>query len=358
MVPEIWCFAVVAGIDEPLADERAWFYPKWKSYPFVPYFARFSTAPVTGDDRHLLIQGLVHGVKGAQEKHNKAEMLMLRHLNTATNSGWLSEEGAWVDPEMVKSFGSSAAVNLEYKTGKPQPQRIFPSPLSQGHAQISADSADSIKAQLGINADLLATQEAGASSQSGRAIALRQKQGLLMVQELFDNLSRSRQIAGRLILSQLGEIYDTSIAQKILGEAFMQKNFPAPTIIDPASGQPQPMMDPATGQPMQYDKDIAEITIAEVLSGSLGDYNVTVGEAVASETQRMANSMEVQEIARTYPGLVPPQMMVKHSQLPEAAKAEILKSMEQAQLMQQQMMAAKMQQGAPQRGGEKENATD
>ncbi len=333
LVPEIWCFAHVPGMEEPLADERAWFYPKWKQYPFVPYFARFSTAPLTGDERHLLIQGIVHGVKGAQEKHNKAEMLMLRHLNSATNSGWLSAENSWVDAEAVKNFGTTPGVNLEFK-GQVKPERITPAPLSQAHAQISAESAEAIKAQLGINADLLATQQGGADS--GRAIALRQKQGLLMVQELFDNLSRSRQIAGRFLLSQLGEMYDTDTATKVLGDAFMRKNFPVLMLMNAETNEQEPMKD-KHGQPMAYDKDMAELAITEVLSGELGTYDVSVGEAVASETQRMAVTAEISEISQTYPGIVPPAVLVRHSQLPEAAKAEILKAIQDAQ------MAAQMQ---------------
>lgn len=353
MVPEIWCFAHVPGINDALNDERAWFYPKWKTYGFVPYFARFSTAPLKGDESHLLVQGIVHGVKGVQEKHNKAEMLMLRHLNQSANSGWLVEEDTWVDKARVEQSGSVPGVNLEYKTGKQKPERIFPNSISPGHAAIAAESAEAIKAQLGINADLLASQEGGGDS--GRAIALRQRQGLLMVQELFDNLSRSRIIAGRFLLSQLGEIFDTETAKKVLGDAFLQKNFPPPMILDESgaldmmTGQPKqvPMPDPKTGQPMQYDMQMAELLIAEVLSGDLGKYDVSVGEAVSSETTRMANSAEVKEIATAYPGLIPPDILVQESQLPQETKNRIISSMQQAQAMQQQAMSQVATNGKP-----------
>lgn len=355
-VPEIWYYAFVPGMSEPLADERAWCFPKWKSFPFVPYFGRFSTAPLTGDERHLLIQGLVYGVKGSQIKHNKAEMLLLRHLNTTTNSGWLTEEDSWVSPEKVEMFGTQPGVNLEFKSGKQPPTRIQPMALSQGHAQLSTESAGAIKEALGINADLLATQQGG--TDSGRAIALRQKQGLLMVQELFDNLSRTRQIAGRFLLSQLGEIYDTESAKKVLGEKFLQEQFPLPLLIDPASMQqvPMPLKDP-TGKQMAYDDEMATLAIEEVLSGDLGNYDVSVGESVASETQKMSVAAEIKEIAQTFPGLIPPQIMVKHSELPESAKGEITKAIEQQ--MQLQAMAAaqggapggKPKPGKPQAGG-------
>lgn len=333
LVPEIWCYAHVPGMEDPLSDDVAWFYPKWKTYPFIPYFARFSTAPLTGDDSHLLVQGVVHGVKGVQEKHNKSESLKLLHLNSAANSGWLEEEGAWVDPVKVRDFGATPGINLSYKKGSKQPERIFPMPLSQAHTQIANESAEAIKAILGINADLLAVQEGGQSS--GRAIALRQRQGLLMVQELFDNLSRSRQIAGRFLLSQLGEMYDTETAKKVLGESFLQKNFPPPVqqMQDSMTGQivDVPATD-AMGNPMQYDIQMADAAIAEVLTGDLGQYDVAVGEAVASETMRMANMADLKEIATTYPGAIPAELLIEESQLPQATKTRVLAGIKQAQV--------------------------
>lgn len=342
VVAEIWCFAYVPGMDEPLQHARAWFYPKWKGWPFAPYFARHSTAPLTGDDRHLLVQGLVHGVKGSQKKHNKAEMLLLRHLNSSANSGWLAQEDSWVDPDKVEQFGSVPGINLEYKKGSVNPpSRIEPAQLSTAHAQVSIDSAESIKAQLGINSDLIAANES--SGDSGKAIALRQKQGLLMVQELFDNLSRTREIAGRMLLSQLGEVYDTETAKKVLGEAWLVKSFPPPMLMNPETLQPEPMPDPKTGQPMQYDTEMAELAIAEVLGGDLERYDVSVGEAVASETQKMAVGMEVQELAKALPGVIPPQVLVQYSQLPESAKKEIMAAYQQAQAAAQQQAQAGQQ---------------
>ena len=338
-VPEIWYFAHTPGIENPLADERAWFYPKWKSYPFIPFFARFSTAPITGEDRHLLVQGVVYPVKNVQEKHNKAETLKLLHLNSATNSGWLSEENAWVDPKAVKDFGATPGINLEYKKGSQKPERVFPMPLSQGHAQIAAESAEAIKAILGINADLLAVQEGGQSS--GRAIALRQRQGLLMVQELFDNLSRSRMLAGKFLLTQMSEIYDTETAKKVLGEAFLKRSFPAPTqtVPDPMTGQPIEMPIPGPdGQPMPYDFEGADLAIAEVLSGDLGTYDVSVGESVSSETIRLANMADLKEMSAAQPGLIPPDLLIEESMLPQSTKTRILNSFRQQQQMQQAAM--------------------
>lgn len=333
-VPEIWYFAHGGGIEEPLADERAWFYPEWKKYPFISYFARFSTAPIEGEDRHLLVQGIVCSVKNAQEIHNKARTLELLHLNTSTNSGWLTEEDSWVDPKKVEDFGATPGVNLEYKQGKPKPERQFPQPLSTAHEAISQTAADSIKAQLGINADLLAAEQG--SSQSGRAIALRQKQGLLMVQELYDNLSRTRTTAGQLLLSQMGKMYDTNTARKVLGEAFIMENFGVPQTqqqIDPRTGQPVtvPVIGP-DGQPqMIVDDKALDDTLAEILGGEIGTYDVSVGEAVSSETMKLANASDLKDFAASFPGLISPDLLVEESMLSPSTKTKVVNSIRRAQ---------------------------
>lgn len=340
LVPEIWVYAHIPGMKEPLADERAWFYPKWKKWPFIPYFAHFSTAPLQGDDRHLLTQGIVCGVKDVQEKHNKAETLKLMHLNSSANSGWMGEEDSWVDEKKVEALASTPGVFLAYKKGRPAPTRIEATPLSQAHTQIANESAEAIKAILGINADLLAAESGGADS--GRAIALRQKQGLVMVQKLFDNLSRTKQLCGRFLLTQLGEIYDTESAKKVLGDAFLQKNFPPPLVpvMDPVTGlaQPKPATDPDTGQPMQFDKELADATINAVLAGDLEQYDVAVGEAVASDTMRLANSMELSDLASKMPGVIPPQVLIEESQLQKSTKDKVISAIEQAQAAAQAAM--------------------
>lgn len=332
--PEIWYFAHVPGMAEPLAHEKAWFYPKWQSWPIIPYFAHFSNAPIEGEDAHLKIQGIVHGVKNAQELHNKAETIKLAHMHSSTSGGWLTPKGAWTDENKVRDFGTMPGVNLEYDPAKGKPERIFPMPAQAAWEKDSEFRAESIKAQLGINADLLAVQEGG--TDSGRAIALRQKQGTIMVQKLFDNFARTKQICGRMALSQLGEIYDTESAKKVLGDAFLKKNFPTPTevVTDPMTSMAseQPIKD-EMGQPMPYDIELAEMVLKDVLSGDLNQYDVSIGEVVASDTILMAQAMEIDNLGQKYPFAITPDMVIEASNLPESIKSRAISNAQKAQAM-------------------------
>lgn len=318
-VPEIWVYSLTPGIEEELANERAWFYPRWKGYPIIPYLAHWTNAPLDKEDQHLNIQGIVAGVRDVQILHNKAETLKLRHLNSSANSGWLTEEDTWVDESKVENFGSVPGVNLSYKRGKPKPERITPVPLSSGHEIESQNKIEAIKAQLGINSDLLASQSGG--TDSGRAIALRQRQGVVMVQKLFDNLSRTKKIAGRFILSQLSEIYDRETVKKILGPAFIQNSFGEQSI------------DESTGQPIEkINEQALNDTIAAVLEDiNLGKYDVAVGEAVASETMRAANYNDLQQFSQSFPGFVSPDIIIQESQLPVSVKDRVMARIRQRQ---------------------------
>ncbi len=130
----------------------------------------------------------------------------------------------------------------------------------------------------------------------------------------------------------MSEIYDTESAKKVLGEAFLKKAFPPLMLQDPNNPENPPApMKGADGSPMEYDKDMAELAIAEVLSGTLGDYDVSVGESVSSETERMATSAEVKDVAQLYPGVIPPNVLVEYTQLPETAKLEIQTAIAKAQ---------------------------
>ena len=332
-VPEIWYFAHTPGMRKPLVNERAWFYPKWKMWPIIPYMAHYSTAPIDGDDAHLKVQGIVCGVKSSQELHNKAETIKMLHMQSATNSGWLTPKGSWVDEEKVRQFGSMPGVNLEYDASKGKPDRIFPMPSQSGWERDSEYRVESIKAQLGINSDLLAAQQGG--TDSGRAIALRQKQGVIMIQKLFDNLSRTKQLCGRFALTQLGEVYDLESSKKILGDAFMKKNFPPMMVpVDDGTGRlvQQPMAGP-DGQPMPYDKELAEAVIKDVLEGNLGQYDVSIGEVVASETMLMAQQAELRELAQMMPQAFTPDMLIEASNLPASIKGRAIQNAQRAQAM-------------------------
>jgi hypothetical protein len=156
-----------------------------------------------------------------------------------------------------------------------------------------------------------------------------------MIQKLFDNLSRTKQLCGRFALTQLGEVYDLESSKKILGDAFMKKNFPTIMVpVDDGMGNmsQQPMAGP-DGQPMPYDKELAEAVIKDVLEGNLGQYDVSIGEVVASETMLMAQQAELRELAQIMPQAFTPDMLIEASNLPTSIKGRAIQNAQRAQAM-------------------------
>lgn len=325
-IPEIWIKAFIGRdkIDEYICQ----FYPRWKSFPLFGFFAHRITTPIK--NRELMVQGIVRSLKDPQRELNKRRTQELRHLNSSTNSGWLSEKGAWVNKTAVKKFGASPGILLEYKKGAQKPDKIYPQPLSQGHAQLAAENANDIKEISGINADLLALNE---KTQSGRAIFLRQKQGLVMIQRILDNFQFTKRMLAKFILSQLGELYSVDTATRVVGQRFIKDNFSVPQMREdnpelPVMEETVPGQEPQ--MKMRVDEDSAGKIFNMVLNDTeLGKYDVSVGEGAHSETVKYANYLLLMELAEK--GVpIPPDILVEESMLGSQSKAKIKQAVAQA----------------------------
>ena len=340
VVPEIWRASMIGSSSDLIEEEmQAPSFPKWPSYPFIPYFADRMTLPMKDPDTHLLIQGIVRDAKSLNREYNKRRTQELRILNTSANSGWIAEENSLVDESKWEKYGSTPGVILKHKMGKPVPTKILPTQLSQGHSQLAAEGGADLKEQSGINTDLLAMQEGG--TDSGRAIALRQKQGMVMVQGLFDNLSQTTRLLGKFILSHLGDVFDVGEAIHVLGDSFIQENFSKPKLFpqqNPQTGQMEqaPQLGPDGQLVMEVDQQAVVMAFNEVLSDTmLGKYDVSVGEAVSSETVKYANYMVLMDMAKQ--GIpIPPEVLVEESLLTNASKEKIKKYIEQQMAQAQQ----------------------
>lgn len=339
IVPEIWFCSLVGDtvVDEFLSP----FYPKWKRYSLIPFFAHRITVPIK-DGQEYRIQGIVRSLKDPQRELNKRRSQELRILNSTANSGWLAEQDTWVKKSDVEKYGSTPGVTLEYKNGKQKPERITPAPLSQGHAQLAAENTQDMKEISGINSDLLAMNKTDAS---GRAIYLRQQQGIVMLQRILDNFSLTTKLLGRFILSQLGELYTVERAVKVCGTAFIKDNFSKPVMTQsPVDGQPMPIMDANGQMQMEVDQEGVVALFNTVLNDvESSKYDVTVDETSSSPTIKYGNYLMLAEMAAEMAGKgmpIPPDVLVDESMISEASKQKIKKAIASAQQAQNAMPGA------------------
>lgn len=328
-----------------IQDDVAWTYPNWKRYPIIPFWADWQSIPLK--KRQLMVQGIVRQLKDLQNEYNKRRTQELRHLNSSVNSGIMYADDALSpqEEEKLKKFGSSPGVTIKYKAGTTgKPERISPQPLSQGHAQLATENAQDLKEASGVNPDLLANSD---TSQSGRAILLKQKQGLVMIQEYLDNYSETKRILGRFLLSQLSEVYTVETATKVLGDDFLNKHDEFKKPVTNQMGQPQ--LNEQTGQlDLEVDQEAVAQIFNKVLneSSDLAKYDITIGEGVYSETVRMANYLTLVDMAgKGIP--IPPDVLVGESMLSDTSKQKIIASIEQQQLMAKLAATKQPQEGAP-----------
>jgi len=330
----------------------AWSYPNFRNYPLIPLFAELVTEDL--DDLSLTIQGVVRGIKDLNMEFNKRRTQELKHLNSSANSGFEIEENqlSAEEEEKLKKYGSSSGIVIKRRQGSQPIGRITPMPLSQGHSQLAAENAQDLKEASGVNPDLLANDS---QSQSGRAILLKQRQGLSMIQEMLDNLAITKKLLGRFILSQIPDIFTLESAKKVLGTAFIYDNFNVPVniilerglsklangydkeITDlehetmlqyPQVTEGQPITDSNGNLVTAVDTDTADMVIKNVLnSKDLFKYDLSIGEGVFQDTIRMANFLDIKELAQQ--GVpIPPTTLIELSMIPDSQKKNIMNQLQ------------------------------
>lgn len=348
-VAEIWRASMIGEADELIEEEAmAPTYPRWPSFPFIPFYADRFVLPMKDANTHLLVQGIVRDMKSLNVEYNKRRTQELRILNSSANSGFVAEENSLVEESKWEKYGASPGVLLKVKQGKMNAwQKIEPSQLSQGHAQLAAEGSQDMKESSGINAEQLALET---GDKSGRAIALKQKQGLVMVQNYFDNLSQTSRLLGKFILSHLGEVFDVPEAIHVMGDQFITGSFSEPVLeqrMDNTTGQmaQMPKMDSTGKMVMQVNKQRVVEVFQKVLDdATLGKFEVAVGETISNETMKYANYMVLMDMAKQ--GLpIPPDVIIDESMLSVSSKEKIKSFIEQ------QMAAQAQSQPAPQKGG-------
>ncbi len=164
-------------------------------FPLVRYCAEF----IYSDK--INIKGEVEDLIDPQMELNKRRSQALHILNTSANSGWIVEENALAPEERRKleTLGSKPGVIITVRSGKKGGiERITPVPLSEGHIALDKLAEDDIKKISGVNADLLGF--APEKHESGIAMQLRQRQGLITTEQLFDNFEYTQRILGNLLL--------------------------------------------------------------------------------------------------------------------------------------------------------------
>lgn len=223
---------------------------------------------VSGNFRYM---SLIRHAKDPQRMFNYWQSTITEKIALAPKSPWL------VTADMIKgleSFWNNAnnqnfpylPFNADPRGGIPQ--RTNPAQINAAEIAQAAQSIDDMKATTGIYD---ASLGARGNETSGVAIRQRQLEGDTSVYSWIDNLARSIEHCGRVLVDLIPKIYDTTRVVRILGED--------DSTTDVMLNQPE-IQD--IGGMIRYKNDL-----------SVGKYDVkiSIGPSYATKRQEAADSM-------------------------------------------------------------------
>jgi hypothetical protein len=277
------------------------------TFPFVAVIGYFE--PLL-DIIELKIQGIVRSIVDAQRQYNRRHSQIIDLMESVINTGWISKNGAVVDPTMLLQSGQGRNVVLNDGFDvNADIREINPPSVPQGYLQYQDIIDKNIMEIPGGSEELLGISSTGDSQVSGRLAEVRASNGLKGNRGLFDNLEQ--------VLKWLGDI----VLQAI------QINYTPGKIYRITKREPTP----------------------EFFSGEFGQYDSVIKQSVLTQTQKAAYYYQLLQL-RELGIAIPDDEIVDAA--PLQGKVKLRQKM--AQIAEQQSQQAQMAMAAEQRQAELE----
>lgn len=303
--------------------------------PFVPYPCYYQ-----GDDD--IPAGVVRDLKDPQREVNKRRSQELHILNTQSNGGWISEEGA-MSPQQEASFKRNASTPgalLKVNPGAlsmQKLQRLEPQAPPSNVMAATQEAMNEMPSISGINEALMGTDIS--NSQSGRAIELKQKQAITHIAGLFDNLRMAKELIVEMLWGKRGapgiipQFYTEEKTFRIVGENGESK------IVTVNQQVQQHQVNPQTGLMQTITKTLNDL--------SVGEYDIVISDTPATSTQRTAQFWSLVDACGKLgiQGNMIMDILIDLSDIPQRQeiKRRLQSQQEQQAQAQQQQMQAQME---------------
>lgn len=282
--------------------------------------------PVYGDEINVegkrYFRSLINQAKDAARMHNYWRTTATELVALTPKAPFMAEEGAIVNPSKWATANHVAHAYLEYKKGAQMPQRQPFAGVPAGVLQEALNSADDMKAIMGIYD---ASLGARSNETSGVAINARKMEGDVSTFHFIDNLTRSIRHAGRIVIDLIQKVYAVERVVRVLGEDMKPKT------VQIAPGAPQ---EAQQGQPGQETDNDDEAAMTRVFDLTAGKYDLIVKTGPSYTSLREETRGEIIEIIRAFPAAatVLGPMYLRHCDWPGADDAaEQLEQMGQQQ---------------------------
>ena len=226
------------------------------------------------------VMGVTQNLIGPQQEVNKRRSQALHNLNQTANSGFKVKKVLNNYDRHLAKHGATPGIVLDESKAGGSIERIEPVPLSEGHITSAKMSADDMKEISGANPDLLGQVVEG-YQESGKAIELRQAQGMKVVEVLFDNFARTQKLValGLVDMVRFTDVYSDEEIKAIAGDKVSGINF-----------------------------DLLK-------KKSIGKYGIKIESSSSSPTAKYANFTSILEIARMFPERIGAEIVIENSDI-------------------------------------------
>lgn len=264
-------------------------------------------------------KGVVSNMIDAQKEINKRRSQMLDIVNRQTVTGWIGDKNA-LDAKnraLIEKSAAKPGIYIE-KNAETNLSRIDPPPIPVGLLSLEAASVDDLKAITGINEELLGVDIA--QSASGKAIELRQRQGMTHIAVLFNSLRIARRQLLNILWGEEG--FPGLIPQYLTKETYVR------------------IMVDGTEKMIPVNQNDGFATVNDL---SKFTFDIVVDQEPNTPSTRIANFYAILEAAKA--GVqFPPQVLLDFIDIPQ--KEKVLQMMNEAMRQQQAMQQLQLQQQA------------
>lgn len=183
------------------------------NFPFVPVLLYHE--PLI-DTFQLKLQGIVRSIRDAQKQYNRRNSQIIDLMESIINSGWITKNGAIVDPTMLMQAGQGRqiVVNQGYDVNT-DVREISPPNIPPGWLQYQDILDKNIMEIPGASDELLGLSSSGDSQVSGTLAETRASNGLKGNRGIFDNLEQTQKYFGALTLECVQKQYQPGKIQRI-----------------------------------------------------------------------------------------------------------------------------------------------
>lgn len=241
---------------------------------------------ITMPDGKTRLSGAIEAAMDPQRLHNYAHAGFIESVALAPRAPWLAEESQVEGYELEYADANRKNITiLRYKssvdeTGQPipPPQRIPPPGMSTGWDKVIQHTNQGVEAAFGMYGPSV-----GAVSQEKSGIALKEQKAQGMVGNFHfpDNLARSIQQCGRILLQWIPKVYDTERVARMLGED---------------GDQEMAYLNPEQEQAVMPRTDEMGQEVGSIYNLNVGKYDVTVTTGpsyTAKRQEALENQMQV-----------------------------------------------------------------